>query len=65
MGDFVTSFSDIRSQPLASRSFNYGLIGIVFALLAVIGSRPVFSKALNLSLTLTWQTCLTPCTLKK
>ena len=44
MGDFVTSFSDIRSQPLASRSLNYGLIGIVFALLAVIWIEPSILK---------------------
>ena len=44
MGDFVTSFSDIRSQPLASRFLNYGLIGIVFALLAMIWIEPSILK---------------------
>jgi len=46
MGDFVTSLGDtpVRSQTLASRSLNYGLIGIVFAMLAVIWVEPSILK---------------------
>ena len=47
MGDFVTGLGDFntaRSQPLASRSMNYGLIGIVFALLAVVWVEPTILK---------------------
>lgn len=47
MGDFVTGLGDFntsRTQPLATRSMNYGLIGIVFALLAVIWVEPTILK---------------------
>jgi hypothetical protein len=47
MGDFVTGlggFNAPRTQPLASRSMNYGLIGVVFALLAVIWVEPTILK---------------------
>ena len=47
MGDFVTSLGDesaARTQTFTSRALNYGLIGMVFALLAVIWVEPTILR---------------------